>query len=127
MGRGWGRGKEGRCGWRVERGLVDSEGGFIVAGSLRWGFGEGIRRLGGKGDGKKETKENDKTNHEPGRLQETEYGLTFDEDGFTDILQSTFFDVNTRIDHTVDDNRERILEAINEHFEGVEWRISTAP
>ncbi|KAI0493215.1 hypothetical protein KFK09_027491 [Dendrobium nobile] len=62
---------------------------------------------------------------------ETEYGLTWDEDGFTGILRSTFFDVNTRIDHTVEDYLECILdilvEAIDEHSEGIEWRISTAP
>ncbi|PKU61195.1 hypothetical protein MA16_Dca022907 [Dendrobium catenatum] len=60
----------------------------------------------------------------------TEYNLTWDEDGFTDILRSTFFDMNLRIDHTVEDYLERILdilvEAIDEHFEGVEWRISTS-
>ncbi|PKU75957.1 hypothetical protein MA16_Dca006004 [Dendrobium catenatum] len=62
---------------------------------------------------------------------ETEYGITWYEDGFTDILQSTFFDMNPRIDHTVEDYLERILdtlvEAIDEHFEGIEWRISTSP
>ncbi|PKU85632.1 hypothetical protein MA16_Dca003373 [Dendrobium catenatum] len=62
---------------------------------------------------------------------ETEYGLTWDKDGLTDILRSTFFDVNPRIDHTVEDYLERIMdtlvEAINEHFEGIEWRISTTP
>ncbi|KAI0489421.1 hypothetical protein KFK09_029263 [Dendrobium nobile] len=62
---------------------------------------------------------------------ETEYGLTYDEDGFVDILQSTFFDVNTRVDHTIEDYIKRILdtlmEAIEEQFEGVEWRISTDP
>ncbi|PKU67387.1 hypothetical protein MA16_Dca022361 [Dendrobium catenatum] len=61
----------------------------------------------------------------------TEYGLTYDEDGFVDILQSTFFDVNTRVDHTVEDYIERILdtlvEAIEEQFEGVEWSISIDP
>ncbi|PKU67513.1 hypothetical protein MA16_Dca016237 [Dendrobium catenatum] len=58
-------------------------------------------------------------------------GLTCDEDGFIDIIQSTFFDVNTRVDHTAEDYIERILdtlvEAIEEQFKGVEWRISTAP
>ncbi|PKU85446.1 hypothetical protein MA16_Dca003185 [Dendrobium catenatum] len=52
----------------------------------------------------------------------TEYGLTWDEDGFTDILRSTFFDANSRVNHTVEDYLERILEtlveAINEHFKG---------
>ncbi|PKU63616.1 hypothetical protein MA16_Dca026686 [Dendrobium catenatum] len=60
---------------------------------------------------------------------ETEYGLTWDEDGYTDILRSTFFNVNPRIDLIVIDYLERILntlvEAIDEHFKGVEWRIST--
>ncbi|PKU69737.1 hypothetical protein MA16_Dca027494 [Dendrobium catenatum] len=62
---------------------------------------------------------------------EIQYDLTYDEDGFVDILQSIFFDVNTRIDHAVEDYIERILdtlvEAIKEQFEGVEWRISTNP
>ncbi|PKU85608.1 hypothetical protein MA16_Dca003349 [Dendrobium catenatum] len=62
---------------------------------------------------------------------ETEYGITWDEDGFTDVLRSTFFDVNLEIDYTVEDYLERILntlvEAIDEHFEGIEWRISTSP
>ncbi|PKU71372.1 hypothetical protein MA16_Dca004213 [Dendrobium catenatum] len=62
---------------------------------------------------------------------ETEYGITWDKDGFIDILRSIFFDVNLEIDHTVEDYVERILfaltEAIDEHSEGVEWRISTSP
>ncbi|KAI0518949.1 hypothetical protein KFK09_006387 [Dendrobium nobile] len=62
---------------------------------------------------------------------ETEYGVTWDNDGFTDILRSTFFDVNPHIDHTIEEYVECILfaltEAINEHFEGLEWRISTNP
>ncbi|PKU67618.1 hypothetical protein MA16_Dca017695 [Dendrobium catenatum] len=62
---------------------------------------------------------------------EIECGLTYDDDDFVDIFQSTFFDVNIRIDRTVEDYIERILdtlvEAIEEQFEGVEWRISTAP
>ncbi|PKU71371.1 NADH dehydrogenase [ubiquinone] 1 beta subcomplex subunit 8, mitochondrial [Dendrobium catenatum] len=61
----------------------------------------------------------------------TEYGITWDEDGFTDILRSTFFDVNLEIDRTVEGYVERILfaltEAIDEHFEDAEWRISTSP
>ncbi|PKU59122.1 hypothetical protein MA16_Dca014864 [Dendrobium catenatum] len=62
---------------------------------------------------------------------ETDYGITWDEDGFVDILQSTFFDVNPRVDLTVKDYLEctliYLVEAINEHFKGIEWRISTSP
>ncbi|PKU59808.1 hypothetical protein MA16_Dca027694 [Dendrobium catenatum] len=61
----------------------------------------------------------------------TEYGITWDEDSFTDILRSTFFDVNLETDLSIEDYVERILfaltEAIDEHFEGLEWRISTSP
>ncbi|PKU83601.1 hypothetical protein MA16_Dca019828 [Dendrobium catenatum] len=62
---------------------------------------------------------------------ETDYGITWDEDGYVDILQSTFFDVNPRVDFTVEDYLERTLiylvEAIDEHFEDIEWRICTNP
>ncbi|KAI0519926.1 hypothetical protein KFK09_007388 [Dendrobium nobile] len=60
---------------------------------------------------------------------DTDYDITWDEDGYVDILQSTFFDVNPRVDFTIEDYFERTLiylvEAIDEHFEGIEWRIST--
>ncbi|KAI0497398.1 hypothetical protein KFK09_020622 [Dendrobium nobile] len=59
---------------------------------------------------------------------ETEYGLTWDDDGYTDIFRSTFFDVNPEIDHTIEEYVDRILfqltEAMEEHFEGLEWGIS---
>ncbi|KAI0497067.1 hypothetical protein KFK09_023395 [Dendrobium nobile] len=62
---------------------------------------------------------------------ETEYGHSYDEHGFVCILHSTFFDVNPRIDHSVEDYIERILdtlvEAIEEQLETVEWRFAADP
>ncbi|PKU87359.1 hypothetical protein MA16_Dca008455 [Dendrobium catenatum] len=55
---------------------------------------------------------------------ETEYCITWDDDGYTDIFRSTFFDVNPEIDHTIEEYVDRILfqltEAIDEHFEGMD-------
>ncbi|PKU86146.1 hypothetical protein MA16_Dca001977 [Dendrobium catenatum] len=41
-----------------------------------------------------------------------DYGLSYDEQGFVCILDSTFFDINPRIDHTVEEYVERILDTL---------------
>ncbi|PKU74064.1 hypothetical protein MA16_Dca011774 [Dendrobium catenatum] len=60
-----------------------------------------------------------------------DYGLSYDEQGFACILHSTFFDINPCIDHTVEEYVEHILntlvEAIEEQFGTVQWRITSEP
>ncbi|KAL0908159.1 hypothetical protein M5K25_022633 [Dendrobium thyrsiflorum] len=57
--------------------------------------------------------------------------IVFDEQGYVHILHSTFFDVNPRIDHTVEAYVERILdtlvEAIDEQPGNVQWHIASDP
>ncbi|KAL0909670.1 hypothetical protein M5K25_020558 [Dendrobium thyrsiflorum] len=44
-------------------------------------------------------------------------GFVYDKQGFIHILHSTFFDVNPRIDHTVEEYVERILDTLVEAIE----------
>ncbi|KAH0450470.1 hypothetical protein IEQ34_021162 [Dendrobium chrysotoxum] len=48
---------------------------------------------------------------------EIDFGYAYDEQGFVHILYSTFFDVNPRIDHTVEEYVERILDSLVEAIE----------
>ncbi|KAL0919805.1 hypothetical protein M5K25_011925 [Dendrobium thyrsiflorum] len=54
-------------------------------------------------------------------------GLVYDEQDFIHILHSTFFNVNLKIDHTVEGYVERILdtlaEAIEEQLGNVQWHL----
>ncbi|KAL0914260.1 hypothetical protein M5K25_014589 [Dendrobium thyrsiflorum] len=58
-------------------------------------------------------------------------GIVFDEQGYIHILHSTFFDVNPRIDHTVEEYVERILdthvEAIEEQLGNVQCHLASDP
>ncbi|KAH0460510.1 hypothetical protein IEQ34_011173 [Dendrobium chrysotoxum] len=53
--------------------------------------------------------------------------IVYDEHGFVHILHSTFFDINSRIDNTVEEYVERILdtlvEAIEEQLGNVQWHV----
>ncbi|KAL0917083.1 hypothetical protein M5K25_012124 [Dendrobium thyrsiflorum] len=58
-------------------------------------------------------------------------GIVYDEQGYIHILHSTFFNVNPRIDHTVEGYVERILdtlvEAIKEQLGNVQWNLASDP
>ncbi|KAL0916437.1 hypothetical protein M5K25_013948 [Dendrobium thyrsiflorum] len=62
---------------------------------------------------------------------ERDFGIVYDDQGFIQILQSSFFDVNPEIDHTVNDYIDRILEtvvlAVEDQLEIVEWRLAADP
>ncbi|KAL0925025.1 hypothetical protein M5K25_003331 [Dendrobium thyrsiflorum] len=53
-------------------------------------------------------------------------GIVYDEQGFIHILHSTFFDVNLRIDHTVEEYMECILNTLAKAIKelgNVQWHI----
>ncbi|KAH0467386.1 hypothetical protein IEQ34_004624 [Dendrobium chrysotoxum] len=58
---------------------------------------------------------------------DVDFGIVYDERGFVHILHSIFFDVNPRIDNTVEEYVERILdtlvEAIEEQLSNIQWHI----
>ncbi|KAL0909172.1 hypothetical protein M5K25_020017 [Dendrobium thyrsiflorum] len=58
-------------------------------------------------------------------------GIVYNEQGFIHILHSTFFEINPRIDYTVEEYVERILdtfvEAIEEQLGNVQWHIASDP
>ncbi|KAL0928022.1 hypothetical protein M5K25_002255 [Dendrobium thyrsiflorum] len=58
-------------------------------------------------------------------------GIVFDEQGYIHILHSTFFEVNPRIDYTVEGYIELILdtlvEAIEEQLSIIQWRLASDP
>ncbi|KAL0915794.1 hypothetical protein M5K25_013250 [Dendrobium thyrsiflorum] len=62
---------------------------------------------------------------------ERDFGILYDDQGFIQILQSPFFDVDPEVEHTVNDYIERILEtvvmAIEDQLGTVEWRLATSP
>ncbi|KAH0468629.1 hypothetical protein IEQ34_001861 [Dendrobium chrysotoxum] len=56
-----------------------------------------------------------------------DFGISYDEQGFIHILHSTFFNVDSEIDHTIKGYVEHILdtltEAIEEQLGNVQWHI----
>ncbi|KAL0904823.1 hypothetical protein M5K25_026978 [Dendrobium thyrsiflorum] len=62
---------------------------------------------------------------------EHDHGFVFDVHGRTDLLQSTFFDLNLEIDDTVDDYVDHILftlvPSVEEHLPFGHWRLIGRP
>ncbi|PKU68483.1 hypothetical protein MA16_Dca016841 [Dendrobium catenatum] len=58
-------------------------------------------------------------------------GFVYNEQGFIDILRSTFFNVNLEIDISVDEYLDRIIftlsKAIEEQLANVQWQITSVP
>ncbi|KAL0915079.1 hypothetical protein M5K25_015480 [Dendrobium thyrsiflorum] len=64
-------------------------------------------------------------------IPERDHGFVYDDQGQTDLLQSTFFDVNLEVDDTVDEYIDRIIftlaPAIEEHLPTGHWRVIGRP
>ncbi|KAL0922915.1 hypothetical protein M5K25_006945 [Dendrobium thyrsiflorum] len=62
---------------------------------------------------------------------ERDFGMVYDDQGFIQILQSLFFDVDPEVDHTVEEYVARILDtivlAVEEQLGTVEWRLASDP
>ncbi|KAL0910926.1 hypothetical protein M5K25_019022 [Dendrobium thyrsiflorum] len=62
---------------------------------------------------------------------ERDFGIVYDDQGFIQILQSLFFDVDLEVDHTVNDYIDRILEtvvlAVEDQLGTVEWHLAADP
>ncbi|KAL0915675.1 hypothetical protein M5K25_016110 [Dendrobium thyrsiflorum] len=62
---------------------------------------------------------------------ERDFGIVYDDQGFIQILQSPFFDVDPEVDHTVIEYIARILDtvalAVEDQLGTVEWRLATDP
>ncbi|KAL0914194.1 hypothetical protein M5K25_017705 [Dendrobium thyrsiflorum] len=62
---------------------------------------------------------------------ERDFGIVYDDQGFIQILQSLFFDVDPEVDHTVNDYIDRILETVvldvEDQLGTVEWRLAADP
>ncbi|KAL0925980.1 hypothetical protein M5K25_004360 [Dendrobium thyrsiflorum] len=60
-----------------------------------------------------------------------DYGIVYDDQGLIQILQTPFFDVDPKVDHTVEGYVVRILDtvvmAVEDQLGTVEWRLATGP
>ncbi|PKU77848.1 hypothetical protein MA16_Dca005680 [Dendrobium catenatum] len=58
-------------------------------------------------------------------------GFVYNEQGFVDILRSTFFDINTEIDNSTEEYLDQIIfslsESIEEKLANVQWQITSVP
>ncbi|PKU88095.1 hypothetical protein MA16_Dca020066 [Dendrobium catenatum] len=58
-------------------------------------------------------------------------GFVYNEQGNVNILRSTFFDVNSEVDNSVEEYLDRIIstlsEAIEEQLANVQWQIASGP
>ncbi|KAL0914198.1 hypothetical protein M5K25_017710 [Dendrobium thyrsiflorum] len=62
---------------------------------------------------------------------ERDFDIVYDDQGFIQILQSPFFDVDPEVDHTIDEYIARILETVvlvvEDQLGAVEWRLAADP
>ncbi|KAL0905450.1 hypothetical protein M5K25_023871 [Dendrobium thyrsiflorum] len=62
---------------------------------------------------------------------ERDFGMVYNEQGYIQILQSPFFDVDPEVDHTIEGYVARILDtivlAVEEQLGTVQWRIALDP
>ncbi|PKU81667.1 hypothetical protein MA16_Dca019665 [Dendrobium catenatum] len=62
---------------------------------------------------------------------ELDYGIACDEEENVNILQSTFFDFNPKIDNSIEEYVDRIIftlsEAVEEQLANVQWQIFSGP
>ncbi|KAL0910032.1 hypothetical protein M5K25_020959 [Dendrobium thyrsiflorum] len=62
---------------------------------------------------------------------ERDFGMIYDEQGYVQILHSTFFDVDPEIDHTIEGYVARILDtlvdAVEDQLGNVQWYLASDP